>query len=628
MQLSRVSKYILLLAQFFYLSSLQAQSSSTSGDEHPGSLLFQEHCSSCHGGAGGQGNNGQAPTLDSLQTLSAASLEFAINEGVMYGLAAVLPNETKASIVDYLAVEEDDSWLAATMCDAGNRVVDLNQPAYLSGFGVDANSSRNMSIENAGLTTADMPNLELAWALAFPNVNALRASPVMVGSTLFFSATGSRKVFALDANSGCAKWVFSSPTRLRSSLAYGPLGDSGINAVIYGDGEGIVYALNAETGEQVWSSDVRSHGRGVRLTGGMVLHKDKVFVPVSASGVSQGGTPSFECCVGHGEIVTLDAATGNINWVYHTMPEAEYTGEVSSIGVRLRGPSGAPIWSTPTVDAKRNSLYITTGENTSHPATNTSDAVIALDLDTGAEKWAFQGMVHDVYNSACGRVAGPNCPNQAPSTLSDEDFGGSATLVERSEGDVLLAGQKSGDLWALNPDSGSLLWNQRIGTGTTLGGNHWGIATDGERVFHPINDPGSARGTYVPRPGMYSFFVGSGEPSWSHPVVPDCENRSERLRGCENRNGLSATPLLIDGALISAGVDGRLYIFDKENGDILFQYDTVKEYDTVNGVPGIGGAIDSHAIAAGGGMIFIGSGYGRVGGTPGNVLLAFRPKDD
>ena len=237
-------------------------------------------------------------------------------------------------------------------------------------------------------------------------------------------------------------------------------------------------------------------------------------------------------------------------------------------------------------------------------------------------------MVHDVWNTGCGRVQGPNCPNQAPSTLADKDFGGSAVLLEREEGDILLAGQKSGDLWALNPATGALLWNQRIGTGTALGGNHWGIATDGERVFHPINDPGGARGTYVPQPGMYSFFVGTGEPSWNFKVEADCSNRSDRLSGCETRNGLSATPLLIDGALVSAGVDGRLYIFDKENGDILFQYDTVREYETVNGVPGFGGAIDSHSIAAGGGMLFIGSGYGRVGGTPGNVLLAFSPKEN
>lgn len=593
---------------------------------HPGRLLFQENCSGCHQPARAVDGGQIAPSIESLQTLSAAALEFAINEGVMYGQASVLSNAQKAQIVNYLAAEEDDSWLATTLCAADNRRVDLSQPAALAGVGVDVYSTRNMSAQAAGLATADFADLELAWALAFPDIGSLRASPVIVGSTVFFSATGSRKVLALDANLGCAKWVFDSPTRLRSSLAYGSLGTGLPAAIIYGDAEGFVYAIDAARGELLWSTDVRSHGRGVRLTGGMVLQDGRVYVPVSASGVSQGSTPTFECCIGHGEIVALDAATGAIDWVYHTMPEAEYTGELNSIGVRLRGPSGAPIWSTPTVDAGRGLLYVTTGENTSHPATVTSDAVIALDLATGAQRWVFQGLWNDVWNGACGRTIGPNCPNQAPSTLADKDFGGAAVLVKRSEGDILLAGQKTGDLWALNPDTGALIWNQRVGTGSTLGGNHWGIATDGERVFHPINDPGEARGTYVPRPGMYSFFVGTGEPGWEHRVVPDCTGRSERLLNCATRHGLSVMPLLVDGALISAGIDGRLYVFDKQSGDILFQYDTVRDYETVNGVPGRGGTIDAHGIAAGAGMLFVNSGYGRVGGTPGNVLLAFRPR--
>ncbi|MEZ5489664.1 MAG: PQQ-binding-like beta-propeller repeat protein [Gammaproteobacteria bacterium] len=594
-------------------------------EEHPGSVLFRENCSSCHLSADAITATQIAPTLDSLQTLTAASLEFAINEGVMYGQASVLSNEQKALIVDYLAAEEDDRWLADTLCESDNRQVDLDQPVYLAGVGANISSTRNLSAAQAGLTSAGLGNLELAWALAFPNVSALRSAPVIVGSTVFFSATGTRKVMALDADRGCARWIFDSPTRLRSSLAYGSLGAGEPNAIVFGDGEGFVYALDALSGAQLWSADVRSHGRGVRLTGGMVLHEGRVLVPVSSSGVSQGGTPTFECCVGHGEIVALDAATGEVDWVYHTMPEADYTGERNSIGVPLRGPSGAPIWSTPTVDPQRNLVYVTTGENTSHPATVTSDAIIALDLDTGEPKWVFQGLWNDVWNTACGRVPGPNCPNQRPSTLADKDFGGSATLVKRAEGDILLAGQKTGDLWALNPDTGALIWNQRIGTGTTLGGNHWGIATDGEKVYLPINDPGQARGTYVPRPGIYSFFVETGEPGWFREERPACDNRSERLSSCDTRYGHSVLPLLIDGALVSGTVDGRLMIFDKDDGSLLFEFDTVQNYQTVNGVEGLGGAIDSHGISAGGGLLLVNSGYGRVGGTPGNVLLAFKP---
>ena len=64
-----------------------------------------------------------------------------------------------------------------------------------------------MSSMEAGLNKEDFANLEVAWALAFPDVSALRASPVIVGDTVFYAATGSRKVMALDVSSGCAKWV-------------------------------------------------------------------------------------------------------------------------------------------------------------------------------------------------------------------------------------------------------------------------------------------------------------------------------------------------------------------------------------------------------------------------------------
>jgi polyvinyl alcohol dehydrogenase (cytochrome) len=618
---SGLTSIVLLLTAGLGFSHAVAQT-----EKEPGQQVFQDYCSSCHVSEAETTATQIAPTLEALQSLSAASLEFAINEGVMYGQASVLSNAQKSQVVAYLARETDDSWLQPTLCPAGATAVAPDGRISLARFGVDYLSTRHMSSTEAGLHKEDFANLELAWALAFPDVSALRASPVIVGDTLFYAVTGSRKVMALDASSGCARWVFDSPTRLRSSLTYGPLGTAGPDAIVYGDAEGFVYALAASTGELIWSRDVRSHGRGVRLTGAMVLHEERVYVPVSASGVSQGGTPTFECCVGHGEIVALDAATGAVDWVYHTMPEADYTGERNSLGVRLRGPSGAPIWSTPTVDAARGLLFVTTGENTSHPATPTSDAVIALDLATGAQRWVFQGLWNDVWNTACGRVAGPNCPNQHPSTLADKDFGGSAAIVSTDTGDVLLAGQKTGDLWALNPDTGALIWNQRVGTGTALGGNHWGIATDGEKVFLPINDPGQARGTYVPRPGVYSFYVDTGEPGWFRAETPACDNRADWLKGCDNRYGHSVTPLLIDGVLITGTIDGRLLALDAETGDVLFEFDTVREYDAVNGVQGIGGAIDAHGIAAGAGLLLVNSGYGRVGGTSGNVLLAFRPR--
>lgn len=603
---------------------LISQTSELRPIDHPGLSIYQQHCASCHSNA----EIPRAHTLETLQTMSKATLEFALNEGIMYAQASTLTAADKAALVEFLATEEDNAWVANMMCSSSAARVDLDQPVHLASYGVDASNSRNLDSSIAGLSITEVAAMELAWAIGFPDTGALRSAPVLVGETLFYAANGTRKVFALNSKTGCAKWVFDSPTRLRSSLTYGALGADGKKAILYGDAEGFVYALDAADGTQIWVRDVRSHNRSVRVTGAPVLIEDMVIVPISNSGVAAGADPTFECCVGHGAVTALQASSGDILWEYHTMPEAQYTGEVNSAGTKLRGPSGAPIWTTPSIDLKRRTVYVTSGENTSHPATETSDAIIALDLDTGEQKWLFQGLALDVWNMACGRnSSSANCPNQKESTLKDYDFGGPAILVERDQGDILLAGQKSGDLWALNPENGQLLWNQKIGTGTALGGNHWGITTDGNRVFLPINDPGSARPGFEPRPGMYSFFIATGESSWSVPSQPDCESgRAERVNNCHIRYGLSAAPMLVGDALLSGSLDGKVVALNKNTGATIWQYDTAVEFETSNGVSAKGGSIDAHSIAAGGGMIFVGSGYGRFGQTPGNVLLAFKPK--
>jgi polyvinyl alcohol dehydrogenase (cytochrome) len=523
------------------------------------------------------------------------------------------------------AGEQTVDWIAATLCAADSRSVDLDQPASFTFTDADGNNLRHLDADRAGLNTADLANLELAWAIAFPETSSMRTAPVIVGSTIFYNASDSGRVLALDTDSGCAKWVYEAGTRLRSSMAYGVI--DGRGALVFGDPGGMVHAIDAGNGEVIWVASGQATDNQAMITGTPVIHGDKVIVPLSGSGVTAGGNPRHECCENHGAITALDVRTGEKRWEYHTMPTADYNGMVSSTGVRQRGPSGAPVWTTPTIDAARGQLYVTTGENTSHPTTATSDAVIALDLETGAEKWVFQALENDMWNFSCsGRQPGPNCIILDDTNSVDFDFGGPAMLVDTGDRELLIAGQKSGDLWALDPDTGAVVWNQRVGEGTALGGNHWGVATDSERAFMTINDPGGL--SAASRPGLYTYFVGTGEPSWYFEVQPDCgDHRSERLRNCEARAGFSATPLSVDGAIITAGLDGRLFVFNSDTGEQLFEYDTVRDFETVNGVEGYGGSIDSHSIAAGSGMVFVGSGYGTFGQVAGNVLLAFKPAE-
>ena len=534
----------------------------------------------------------------------------------------VVLGATQSSLAqEQIEQEGVDDWVTDSMCAIGNRSVDLEQPPSFTFTQSDGNNPRHLDSAQAGLSTGDLSNLELAWAVAFPDTSGLRAAPVIIGSTIFYSATDSGRVFALDIISGCAKWVYEAESRLRSSLAYSEINDLG--SLVFSDSRGMVHAIDAKTGEPIWIASGQASNNQGMLTGTPVIFEGKVIVPVSGSGVITGGNPNYECCENHGAVTALDAHTGEKLWEYHTMPAAEYTGQVSSTGVKQRGPSGAPIWTTPTIDAERGQIYVTTGENTSHPTTNTSDAIIALDIETGEANWVFQALENDMWNFGCS-ARGPNCIILEDTNSVDFDFGGPAILVETDDEDLLIAGQKSGDLWALDPNTGALVWNQRVGEGTALGGNHWGIATNTERAFMTVNDPGGMNGNS--RPGIYSYFVGTGEPSWFYEVQPECnEGRSERLRRCESLYGFSATPLSVDGAVITGGLDGRLFVFNSESGELIYEYDTVRDYETVNGVDGYGGSIDSHSISAGSGMVFVGSGYGQFRQVPGNVLLAFKP---
>jgi polyvinyl alcohol dehydrogenase (cytochrome) len=521
-------------------------------------------------------------------------------------------------------------WAEAMLCPEDKRAVDLAAPAAIGPFGVDAAGSRRLSAEAAGLTRAGLATLEPAWAIGFPDTNQLRASPAIVGSTLFYHAPATRKVLALDAGTGCAKWIYEASAPLRSSVVYGEL-PGGAKAVIVADALARVHVIDAASGVRIWMADGRaSNGRGI-ITGAPLLHGDRIIVPISDSGVGAGANPRHECCVGHGAVTALSAIDGKRLWEWRAMPEADYTGEVNSLGVRLRGPSGAPVWASPVIDEKRGHVVIATGENTSHPATDTSDAVIALDLETGKQKWLFQALPNDVWNMACDiltQTNGPNCPIGKGSVLRDFDFGAAAIVAEAADGrDLVIAGQKSGDVWALDAATGALVWNTRIGDGSALGGVHWGIATDGTRVFAAINDPEfpMVEG-YEPEPGMYALDLATGARLWSYRANKDCPpERAARVALCDQRYGFSAAPIVVDGAVVAGTLDGKLFVFDGETGAVLREFDTTAPLATVNGVPGRGGAIDSHSVAAGAGHVFVGSGYASFDQAAGNMLIALKP---
>lgn len=608
--------------------------------EHPGKAIYDRSCAMCH-------NNPEAtrsPSLDVLKQMRYTNVSYALTDGKMKLQAANLTPMERTSVVDFLTggAAASDGWVASMMCPAERRAVDLGKPATVAGFGFDKQNHRHLTKEQAGLRTKDFANLELAWSIAFPKATMIRAQPAVVGSTLFFPVAETAQLLAIDVSSEqpCIKWVYNSDVQLRTSAAYGDVNGRKVLAV--GDSAANIHLIDALTGTKLWQVSLQLYPLSI-TTGTPVIHNNIVYAPISQYEIMLGGNDDHECCKTHGAVAALEGATGKRIWLAHTMEEAKPVRDRGD-GRMIWGPSGAPIWNSPALDEKRGQLYVGTGEATSEPAAKTTDSILAIDLKSGAIKWHHQATENDIFLSGCmgqrvpsNNPAAPprkqplNCPLQT--VARDVDFGASMILGKRPDGsDAIFAGQKSGTLWALNPDNGTVIWRQDFGEGSPLGGIHWGIAYDGERVYAPINRPyGSAAASdgapRTQKPGMHGVDAMTGKVLWEFAAEPDCTgDRQARVRGCASNIGLSGAPTVIDGAVVAGSLDGILRVFDAKTGAVLFKFDTAQKFQGANGVAGNGGSIDAVSIVAANGQLFVGSGYGMFGQVPGNVLLAFRPK--
>jgi polyvinyl alcohol dehydrogenase (cytochrome) len=602
-------------------SAVHSAGSVTSDASDSGRVVYERHCGACH-------NNPQAtraPALTSLRALSRSTVEYAITIGYMKIQAQHLTASERTQLLDWLPQAHSSVWPTSALCSAQDAAIDATAKPIASSFGLGPHNLRQQSATESGLRTADFAKLELAWAVGLPQTPTMRSQPVVVGDTVFVAATDSGRLFALSARSGCLKWQFESSVPLRSSLSYGEIA-KGKPVVVFGDAVGSVVAIDALTGKALWRTDLRMHDSN-RITGTPVIHNGRVYAPLSAVEINYTRDDNYECCKAQGAVIAMDLTTGRKLWTGRTMPPATKQ-KLNRAGAQLWGPSGAPIWSTPAIDEKRNALYVGTGENNSLPVTETSDAIIAFDLDTGERKWVFQATKRDAWNYACRN--GANCDFGDEATVLDHDFGGSVMITKRKNGrDLLVVGQKSGTVWALDPDNkGALVWSRKLSKGGANGGIHWGTATDGSRVFAPLNDRNGPTPEWpLGGPGLHALDLESGEVLWSRKAEGDCSgDRKQRFSTCDSRLGYSPAPLVVDGAVIQGSVDGILRVFDAATGKTLWSYDTMRKFDTVNGIPGNGGSIDSSPYVAANGSLFVVSGYSRFGESPGNVLLAFRPK--
>ncbi|HYR82453.1 MAG TPA: PQQ-binding-like beta-propeller repeat protein [Terriglobia bacterium] len=583
-----------------------------------GETIYRERCASCHELA-----DPRIPPRQALQKMPAARILKTLDFGAMMSIAYPLRRTEREAVAGYLGVPDRDAAPQATAFCADRSVkLDSRTNSQWNGWSPTTANTRFQSADAAGLPPDRLSRLKLKWAFGFDGDISAFAQPTILGGYLFVGSAGG-VIHALSVENGCTKWLFQAEGPVRSAILAVPLGQR--HALLFGDQNGWFYALEAETGRLLWKKKIEDH-EAARLTAAPVAFNGNVFVPAASWEETRALNPEYPCCTFRGSVTALRIRDGSLVWKTYMIPEKSKQTGKNRVGTSMFGPSGAGIWSAPTIDAKRGRLYVTTGDNYSSPSTATSDAVVALGLANGRIAWSKQVLAADAYNSSCG-TDGVSCPEEKG---PDYDFGSSALMVKLSNGrDLLVAGQKSGVVYALDPDrKGEIVWQARVGKGGVNGGVQWGMASDGQNVYAAVSDVVRRRRTPTPSDpiavdldpqqggGLTALHLDDGKQVWHASPVP-CASRAR----CSPAQSAAVTAL--PGIVFSGSWDGHLRAFSAEDGKVVWDFDSVREYQTVNGVKANGGSMDGPGVVVVNGMLFVNSGYARNGGMPGNVLLVF-----
>lgn len=600
----------MLVVMVLFCSALAAQD---------GGALYAEHCAACH-------NNprDRVPPLAAIKAMTAEAIQAALKTGSMQSQARGFSSAQLKALIGYIAPSgriEAAPALSKT-CEGEPPYRVSTEAMGWNGWSPSETNSRFQNAAQAGLTTREIPRLKLRWAFNLGSVTVARAQPTIVGSRLFITSdTGI--VYSLNANTGCTYWGFKADAGIRSAVTLGAA------RVYFADKWGAVYTLDAKSGKLLWKVHPMNHlatlaTAAPRYYGGVLYQAFGSFEEVLAGG------PNYDCCSARGSVVALNAATGRTVWRTFTIRETPHPVGARTHAGQAYGPSGAAIWSTPTIDRDLGRLYVATGDNYSDPPSATSDAVLAMELKTGAVLWSRQFTADDAYNLGCVARDQTHCPRMRG---PDFDFGQPPILVRLDHGSrALVIAQKSGMAHALDPDrKGEVLWQTRVSGGSALGGSEWGSATDGEKLYVAISDivqksaaPDTTsvvgmRFSLDPMKGggLHALDLKTGRIVWSAHAAHCASDRSD----CSPAESAAVT--VIPGAVFSGSVDGYLRAYSTQTGEVLWEFDTEHDFATVNAGPAHGGSIDAGGPAVVHGMVFVNSGYGQWGGKPGNVLLAF-----
>lgn len=510
------------------------------------------------------------------------------------------------------------------LCSESSGPVALGS-AQWNGWGRGVDNTRYQP--EPAIRATDVSHLALKWAFGYPGANTVSGQPTIVDGRVFVGGAG--RVYALDVKSGCTYWRYDTDAHAFSAIAIAELGvprqiakpkktkrgriDAHLDvlkppsAAFFGDDKGAVYALDAERGTLLWKTQLESQPTA-RILGAPVIYQNRLYVTVGSSEPGAARDATFSCCTFRGSVASLDIATGRVVWRTYLVAE-EPRPIASAAGVQQFGPAGIAVAGAPTLDTARGLVYVATGDSFNPPLQPSADAVVALDLLDGQVRWSKQ-LRPPVSES--GPAAGPAREGSA------RDFTASPILRTLTSGrQILLAGQRSGIVYGLDPErSGEVLWQINGAENKVSEGIETGMAADHHDVYAALSgfgaEPSNQTGSLV------AIDMKTGAKRWQSAAPPvACSWTSASV--CAHGEAQAVT--VIPGAAFSGSMDGHLRAYSTIDGKILWDYDTAKDFVTVNRVKASGGSLDQGGATIVNGVVYVNSGSER--GSPGNVLLAF-----
>jgi polyvinyl alcohol dehydrogenase (cytochrome) len=590
-----------------------------------GQEAYEQNCATCHDNPAGS----RTPDVKTLMSLAPEAIYSQVTAGAMVAQAQKLTDQEKRAVAEYLGgrpLDLNSSGSASTMpnrCAKSAPLADpANTPAW-NGWSAGPGNTRFASQATAALTPAQVPRLQLKWAFGFPGGGGTSYGQATVVSGRIFIGGDNGYVYSLDASTGCVYWSFQAKAGVRTAPVIAPVTSHGSAryAVYIGDMRANVYALDADSGKQLWTARAEDH-LTARIGGAPSLHAGTLYVPVSSSEEAAAALGTYECCKFRGSVVAYDAETGKRLWKTYTIPEEPKPTRRNDNGTQLFGPAGGAVWNSPTIDPKRGVLYVGTGDAYTYPAPRTTDAVEAIDLKSGRVVWSFQTLEQDTWILGCpSPTQDRKCPTK---TGPDHDVGASPILTSRPDGHpVLIVTPKSGTVFALDPDQrGKLIWKVALTdkTAATNGMIALGGTTDDRNLYVGLED-----GTFV------ALALADGTRIWSARLQslddlgqPNALGEPRSKAGL--RFGQSAAATGIPGVVFTGGWDGIFRALSTTDGKVLWQFNTARSFNAVNGGSATGGSMGGPGATVVNGMVYVTSGYVMFGSAmPGNALLAFGP---